>query len=80
MSDAYVKQQRTPSSSLLELFSAGRNARMHLPDRAHTANRDYLRAIEPTDSGEAILHMADGTGLPCSRRQLPIVRQALGSG
>jgi len=30
--------------------------------------------------GEALLHMADGATVPCSRGQLPLLRQALGGG
>ncbi|HEY4292761.1 LytTR family DNA-binding domain-containing protein [Luteibacter sp.] len=47
-----------------------RHPRLEL-DRAH---RSYLvqlaqvSAIGPLDAGEARLHMADGTVLPCSRR------------
>jgi len=37
-----------------------------------------MRSIEPLDGGEALLHMADGAKVPCSRRQLPVLRQALG--
>lgn len=49
--------------------------------RAHRSwlvNRTHLRSIEPTEGGEAILHMQDGARVPCSRRQLPLLRQALG--
>lgn len=46
--------------------------------RSWLVNRDQLRSIEPLDGGEALLHMADGARVPCSRRQLPLLRQALG--
>jgi len=46
--------------------------------RSWLVNRDQLRSIEPLDGGEALLHMADGAKVPCSRRQLPLLRQALG--
>jgi len=46
--------------------------------RSWLVNRGCLRSIEPLDGGEALLHMADGTRVPCSRRQLPLLRQALG--
>lgn len=45
--------------------------------RSWLVNRACLRSIEPTDGGEALLHMADGATVPCSRRQLPILRQSL---
>ncbi len=50
--------------------------------RAHRSwmvNRHHLRSIEPLEGGEALLHMADGAQVPCSRRQLPLVRQGLGA-
>lgn len=46
--------------------------------RSWLVNRGQLRSIEPLDGGEALLHMADGAKVPCSRRQLPLLRQALG--
>lgn len=46
--------------------------------RSWLVNRGQLRSIEPLDGGEALLHMADGARVPCSRRQLPLLRQALG--
>lgn len=47
------------------------------PHRSWLVNRSHLQSIEPTDSGEAVLHMSDGTRVPCSRRQLPLLRQSL---
>ncbi|WP_312253426.1 LytTR family DNA-binding domain-containing protein [Stenotrophomonas sp.] len=49
------------------------------PHRSWLIHRDQLRSIEPLDGGEALLHMADGARVPCSRRQLPLLRQALGA-
>ncbi|WMJ69060.1 LytTR family DNA-binding domain-containing protein [Stenotrophomonas sp. 24(2023)] len=48
------------------------------PHRSWLVNRGHLRSIEPLDGGEALLHMGDGAKVPCSRRQLPLLRQALG--
>lgn len=48
--------------------------------RAHRSwivNRRVLRSIEPLEGGEALLQMHDGVLVPCSRRQLPLLRQAL---
>ncbi len=50
------------------------------PHRSWLIHRSQLRSIEPLDGGEALLHMADGAKVPCSRRQLPVLRQALGGG
>jgi len=47
------------------------------PHRSWLIHRGQLRSIEPLDGGEALLHMADGAKVPCSRRQLPLLRQAL---
>jgi len=47
------------------------------PHRSWLVSRAQLRSIEPLDGGEAVLHMADGAKVPCSRRQLPLLRQAL---
>jgi DNA-binding LytR/AlgR family response regulator len=48
--------------------------------RSYVLNLGFLVSIEPLDSGEARAHLADGTALPCSRRQLPVLRAALGQG
>ncbi|AWH49463.1 LytTR family transcriptional regulator [Stenotrophomonas sp. SAU14A_NAIMI4_5] len=48
------------------------------PHRSWLIHRGQLRSIEPLDGGEALLHMADGAKVPCSRRQLPLLRQTLG--
>lgn len=48
--------------------------------RSWLVNRHQLRSIEPADGGDAVLHMADGARVPCSRRQLPVLRQALAAG
>lgn len=48
--------------------------------RAHRSwlvNARRLVSIEPLEGGEALLHMDDGARVPCSRRQLPLFRQAL---
>ncbi len=44
------------------------------PHRSWLIHRGQLRSIEPLDGGEALLHMADGAKVPCSRRQLPLLR------
>lgn len=46
--------------------------------RSWVVNRHHLVAIEPQEGGEARLLMRDGARLPCSRRQLPALRAALG--
>ncbi len=36
--------------------------------RSHAVNLDRIREIEPTDGGDARLHLHDGSVVPCSRR------------
>lgn len=50
------------------------------PHRSWMINRGQLRSIEPLEGGEALLHMADGVKVPCSRRQLPQLRLDLAGG
>ncbi|KAG0773903.1 hypothetical protein G6F22_014494 [Rhizopus arrhizus] len=50
------------------------------PHRSWIINRRQLRTLEPLEGGEALLHMADGVKVPCSRRQLPQLRLALAGG
>ena len=42
-----------------------RFARIH---RSYLVNLDLVASIEPMDTGDARLHLKDGTSLPCSRR------------
>ena len=44
--------------------------------RSHAVNLGRVKEIEPLDGGDARLHMADGTTVPCSRRY----REALRAG
>ncbi|MGJ3700865.1 LytTR family DNA-binding domain-containing protein [Variovorax sp. AFSI2.2] len=44
--------------------------------RSHAVNLGRIKEIEPLDGGDARLHMADGTTVPCSRRY----REALRAG
>lgn len=46
--------------------------------RSWLLNQRHLVSIEPLEGGEALLHMDDGQAVPCSRRYLAQVRQALG--
>lgn len=66
---------RTTMAALEARLDPGVFLRAH---RSWLVNRRNLRSIEPLDGGEAVLHMADGGRVPCSRRQLPALRQALG--
>ena len=46
--------------------------------RSYLVNLRRIVSIEPIDSGDARIHMDDGSVLPCSRRYLPALRENLG--
>lgn len=49
----------------------GRFQRVH---RSHIVNLDHVAMIEPLDTGDARLHLKDGSTLPCSRRYRAALR------
>jgi hypothetical protein len=53
-----------------------RFARIH---RSYMVNLDQVVSIEPLESGDARLHLKDGTVLPCSRRHRGELRDRVGS-
>lgn len=53
-----------------------RFARVH---RSYIVNLDQVTMIEPLDTGDARLHLKDGTTLPCSRRYRSGLRERAGS-
>jgi len=54
-----------------------RFARVH---RSFMVNLDQVASIEPLDTGDARLHLKDGTTLPCSRRYRSDLRGRVGAG
>ncbi len=68
---------RSTLATLEARLDPARFVRIH---RSYLLNLAVLVSIETLDSGEARVHLADGTVLPCSRRQLPGLRAALGQG
>lgn len=48
-----------------------RFARIH---RSYIVNLDHVASIEPLDTGDARVHLKDGTALPCSRRYRDVLR------
>ncbi|WP_429000329.1 LytTR family DNA-binding domain-containing protein [Stenotrophomonas rhizophila] len=68
---------RSTLAALEARLDPARFVRIH---RSYVLNLGFLVSIEPLDSGEARVHLADGSALPCSRRQLPVLRAALGQG
>ncbi|RYZ08514.1 MAG: LytTR family transcriptional regulator [Comamonadaceae bacterium] len=59
---------RATLTDFLAQLDPARFARVH---RSHAVNLDRIREIEALDSGDARLHMHDGTVVPCSRRYRP---------
>ena len=53
-----------------------RFARIH---RSYVVARDHVASIEPLDSGDARVHLRDGTVLPCSRRYRQDLRTRTGA-
>ncbi len=49
-----------------------RFARVH---RSYIVNLDRIASIEPIDTGDARLHLVDGTVLPCSRRHRAALKE-----
>lgn len=45
--------------------------------RSWLINLAHLVSIEPLEGGEALLHMADGKAVACSRRYLPVLKSRL---
>ncbi|KFN51168.1 LytTR family DNA-binding domain-containing protein [Arenimonas composti] len=43
-------------------------ARFRRVHRSHIVNLDHIGSIEPLDTGDARVHLKDGTVVPCSRR------------
>jgi len=64
---------RATLTDFLAQLDPARFARVH---RSHAVNLGRIKEIEPLDGGDARLHMADGTTVPCSRR----FREALRAG
>ena len=53
-----------------------RFARIH---RSYIVNLDHVASIEPLDTGDARVHLKDGSVLPCSRRQRDVLRGRVGA-
>jgi len=64
-------------STLAELESRLDAARFLRVHRSHLVNVDRIASIEPLDSGDARVHLHDGTVVPCSRRHREPLRLAM---
>jgi hypothetical protein len=65
---------RTTMAAIEAQLDPARFARIH---RSYIANLDQVASIEPLDTGDARVHLRDGTVLPCSRRQREALRDRL---
>jgi hypothetical protein len=62
---------RSTMAAIEAQLDPARFARIH---RSHIVNLDQVASIEPLDTGDARVHMKDGSVLPCSRRQRDALR------
>ena len=65
---------RATLTEFLQQLDPERFVRVH---RSHAVNLDHVAEIEPLDSGDARLHLRDGTTVPCSRRHRDAIGQRL---
>ncbi|MHC9084016.1 LytTR family DNA-binding domain-containing protein [Luteimonas sp. RIT-PG2_3] len=62
-------------STLTELQARLDPAHFVRVHRSHLVNLSQIASIEPLDSGDARIHLRDGTQVPCSRRYREALRQ-----
>ncbi|ADV27602.1 response regulator receiver protein [Pseudoxanthomonas suwonensis 11-1] len=63
---------RSTLARVEEQLDPGRFARIH---RSHVVALSQVASIEPLDSGDARVHLKDGSVLPCSRRYRQALRE-----
>lgn len=63
---------RSTMAAIEQRLDPGRFARIH---RSYVVNLDRIASIEPLDTGDARVHLKDGTTLPCSRRHREALRE-----
>lgn len=63
---------RSTIGGIEEKLDPARFVRVH---RSHIVNLDQVGSIEPLDTGDARIHMKDGSNLPCSRTYRGGLRQ-----
>ncbi|MFE0501289.1 LytTR family DNA-binding domain-containing protein [Lysobacter soli] len=66
---------RCTMATLEERLDPSRFARIH---RSYMVNLGQVASIEPLDTGDARVHLSDGTVLPCSRRHRDALRERAG--
>ncbi|WP_036135352.1 LytTR family DNA-binding domain-containing protein [Luteimonas mephitis] len=67
---------RSTIAGIAAQLDPDRFVRIH---RSYIVNLDTVASIEPLDSGDARVHLHDGTALPCSRRHRDALRARLGA-
>jgi len=67
---------RSTIAGIAAQLDPDRFVRIH---RSYIVNLDRIASIEPLDSGDARVHLEDGTALPCSRRQRDALRARVGT-
>lgn len=65
---------RSTLAGLEEQLDPARFVRIH---RSYLVNLEQIAALEPLDTGDARVHLRDGTALPCSRRYRDALRQRI---
>ena len=65
---------RSTLAGLEEQLDPARFVRIH---RSYLVNLEQIASLEPLDTGDARLHLRDGTALPCSRRYRDALRQRI---
>lgn len=63
---------RSTISAIESRLDPARFQRVH---RSHIVNLDHVASIEPLDTGDARIHLRDGSTLPCSRRYRVALRE-----
>ena len=66
---------RSTIGGIEDKLDPARFVRVH---RSHILNLDQVASIEPLDSGDARVHMKDGSNLPCSRTYRSGLKQRFG--
>jgi hypothetical protein len=66
---------RSTVGGIADKLDPGRFVRIH---RSYIANLDQVASIEPLETGDARVHMRDGSNLPCSRTYRGGLRQRFG--
>ena len=66
---------RTTLAAIEQRLDAAQFVRVH---RSYLVNLALVRVIEPTEAGDARLHLLGGGTVPCSRTHLDALRQRVG--